>query len=325
MQYQKDALTKFSQQIKHALQAYTPHNININDIDNIVICGLGGSGIAGRIVKSMYLNKSSVPIEVISDYFLPAYAGERTLTLQCSYSGNTEETLAMYAEAKAKGCKIISLSTGGKLEEQTVADGNIFYRAETGFQPRMALGYGLTYLLLILSELTGQNINAELEAASNHVQDYEVYITDAQVIFENWKANLDHKTVIVTDYLTNPIGVRFAQQLQENAKAEAFVHELPESNHNVIETYYGEIKSHFLFLSSNSQPRTTLRFAFLKELLERNDNHVTEMNLIPNDLNSLVHMIYTQDWLSLIYADAKGVNSSKIENIVGLKSHLDNN
>src|SRR5690606_21432138 len=117
--------------------------------DNIIICGLGGSGIAGRLVKAHTFSSLSVPLEVISDYNLPAYVNQRTLAIQCSYSGNTEETLSMYEQAKTKGAAMICIATGGKLETIAKADHVMFYPAEAGFQPRMALGYPLTYLSLI--------------------------------------------------------------------------------------------------------------------------------------------------------------------------------
>src|SRR5687767_11733674 len=101
MKYQGKDLATFSQQIEFAIDQYRPHGFNVNEFDNVLLCGLGGSGIAGRIVKNYFLDGFPLPVEVISDYVLPAYVGPRTLAVMCSYSGNTEETLAMYDIARA--------------------------------------------------------------------------------------------------------------------------------------------------------------------------------------------------------------------------------
>ena len=322
MKYQSKDLAQFPEQIRYAAANYTPHNFSINQFDNILLCGLGGSGIAGRISKSLFFSTCPVPIEVISDYVLPAYVGKRTLAIQCSYSGNTEETLAMYAEAKRKGASILSMATGGKLEQLTEADGYRFYKALSGFQPRMALGYSLTYLMLIFAEFMGKDMMGTILAAADALADEAKYKTAGQNFLNALDGKLNHKFIVVCDYYSNPVGLRFCQQLQENAKTEAFLHELPEVNHNVIESYYGDMGSHFLFLNSHVNPRTELRFGFLEELLIKAGNKVHKMDINANELLSVLETIYVLDWASLWIADAREVNSAQITNINALKDFL---
>lgn len=326
MKYQAKDLGQFPTQIRYAVANYRSTGLDIENFDNILLCGLGGSGIAGRIIKSYFLAQSPLPIEVISDYFVPHYVGKKTLVFMCSYSGNTEETLAMYDAAKAKGATIISIATGGKLKEKTEKDGYLFYTAQAGFQPRMALGYSLSYLLLIFSELFGMpDMAAQLLAASEALNDEQKYLDKGTRILHELEDSLPAKIVVVTDYFTNPIGLRFCQQIQENAKSEAFLHELPESNHNVIESYYGKLNSIFFFIHSNSQPRTELRFNFLKGILEENGNTVHDIVLKSTGLADVLETIYILDWVSLLIADHKAVNSSLIKNINALKEYLSAN
>ena len=152
MKYLSSELSRFSSQIKYATENYNLHDLKLTDFAQVLISGLGGSGIAGKIVKGYFQNKFLLPIDVISDYVLPAYVNERTLVIVSSYSGNTEESLAMYEDARAKNCTIIVLSTGGKLVEWAKRDKVLIYFAESEFPPRMALGYSLTYLFLIFFE-----------------------------------------------------------------------------------------------------------------------------------------------------------------------------
>jgi len=323
MKYQSKDLRQFPEQIRYAISNYTSPGIDLNQFDNIILSGLGGSGIAGRIIKSYFFDKCSLPIEVVSDYVLPHFAGKKTLAIMCSYSGNTEETLAMYDAAKAKGAAIIVISTGGKLVEKATKDGYTVYIAQSGFQPRMALGYSLSYLLLLFSEFAGiQNAAGQLTAAASELDDEPKFMDKALSLFHGIEDMLPAKIIVITDFISNPVGLRFCQQIQENAKAEAFLHELPESNHNVIETYYGKIDSIFFLLNSNAHPRTNLRFKFVKDLLLESGNSVTEFGLQDNSVSSLLECIYTLDWVSLLIADHKEVNSTLIKNINALKEYL---
>ena len=297
----------------------------MKEFDNVLLCGLGGSGIAGRIVKNYFADSFPLPVEVISDYSLPAYTGSRTLAIMCSYSGNTEETLAMYEFARASGARMLCIATGGKLRELAKRDGVKFYTAEGGYQPRMALGYSLTYLLQVFSELLGRNMRPDIEAAAQSLADSEAHIAEARKLTEQTISHFPRKFIVITDYFSNPIGLRFCQQLQENTKAEAFLHELPESNHNVIESYYGKLDSIFLFLNAHTHIRTGLRFSFLQDLLARDGNTVMEMSFDRNSLTDILQKSYILDWVSLLLADHKGVNSSDIRNINALKGFLEKN
>jgi len=66
-----------------------------NDIENIVVCGLGGSGIGGNLLAELLRGELTVPVLVNKGYSLPAFVGQRSLLILSSYSGNTEETLQL--------------------------------------------------------------------------------------------------------------------------------------------------------------------------------------------------------------------------------------
>ena len=112
--------------------------------------GLGGSGIGALIAKNWFYDKCSTPIEAVADYHLPTYINRKTLVILNSYSGNTEETLSMFEEAKAAGCHIIIITSGGKLKELAEANNLHTYPLNGGYQPRMTIGFGLSYLLMII-------------------------------------------------------------------------------------------------------------------------------------------------------------------------------
>ncbi|MEX0968406.1 MAG: bifunctional phosphoglucose/phosphomannose isomerase [Bacteroidia bacterium] len=324
MKYQAEDLSAFSKQIRIAVDRYKPHPYERNDIRNVVIAGLGGSGIAGRIARNYLEDEMKVPVEVVSEYKLPGYVGPESLVILSSYSGNTEETLSMYEDAQARGSKLIALSTGGKLLELAEKAGIPFYKADPGYQPRMALGYSLTYLLLILNDFSAQEFEEELLRAAAALENEEPFIKEAKGLMEHFP-DKGMTIQVLCDRLTYPVALRFTQQVNENAKGEAFVVPLPETNHNVIESHTGKRHSMFIILNGHDHPRVDLRFTFLKSLLEEKENHVITLELAQKNLASYLELVYKLDWLSLLLADAKGINSAEIPNINRLKTFLKEN
>lgn len=323
MKYQGDQLKKFSNQIDYVLQHYSKHHLKASQFQNIVAGGLGGSGIGARIAKVLFSEILTLPIEVISDYNLPAYVSSNSLVILSSYSGNTEETLALFDEAKAKGSTIICITTGGKLQAKAQENGVKIYGAETGFQPRMALGYPLTTLILLLGELCGKEYSSELKAISEKVGNSDFYTEIGKEIFQPFANAIGKKFIFIADQYLEPVALRTCQQIQENAKGEAFLIVIPESNHNVIETFYGSFNTNFIFLHSNKHPRVKLRFDFLREHFKA--KHYTFTEFIVDDFNmaSCFETIYKFDWFSLWLADAKKQNSIGIANINALKKFLE--
>lgn len=323
MNYLGKELEKFFSQIEFSLDRYHNHGLKLEQFSNVLICGLGGSGIAGRIVKSYFQDKFPLPVEVLSEYQVPAYVNSKTLVIASSYSGNTEETLAMYQDAKLKGATIIVLATGGKIVEVAKADGGLIYIAENGFQPRVALGYSFTNLILIFSELLGQHKQDDLRQIAHTMSSVASFDEDSKQIVASLSNSIDKKYIIISDNLYEAVAIRFAQQLQENAKVEAFVTVIPEANHNVIETYYQKTDSNFVFLNSNANPNINRRFGFLRSLLENNGEKIIEITIKDTSLVSLFRTIYTLDWLSLQVAHLKGAVSNRVDNIAALKVFLD--
>jgi len=324
MKYQKEPLLKFPEQLAFALTNYSAHHLEIKQFNNIVFCGLGGSGIASHIVKAYFSDQCPLPMEVISDYGLPAFVNEKSLVILNSYSGNTEETITNFHEAMARKATAMVLTTGGELMNLAKKNSVKYYIAETGFQPRMALGYSFTYLLLIMAELLKKDIKSELKDIIYLLNDHENYSDQSLKLFDGIKKDTNRKFIIVCDQYSSAIGLRFAQQINENAKAEAFINILPETNHNVIETFYdyNKINSVFVFMDSHQNPRVSLRFDFLKDLLKEQGLNILRYDFKDYSLKTIFNTIYLFDWLSLIVADARSVKSDEIPNINRLKKFL---
>ena len=124
-----------------------------NEIHNVVICGMGGSGIGGRLVAKWVEDELSVPVFVLNDYMLPGFVSKHSLVIGSSYSGNTEETISAILEAIEVGAHIIGICSGGKLKEICVENGFDVVTVPGGNPPRTALAFSITQLLNIFVNL----------------------------------------------------------------------------------------------------------------------------------------------------------------------------
>lgn len=324
MNPQHEALRKFSYQIRYALEHYSDHGLKADQFTSILIGGLGGSGIGGRIVKTIFNDAFPIPVEVVADYTLPGYVNEKTLVILGSYSGNTEETLTMFDAVKERGSKMIILTGGGKLGQLAQENNLKVYHLEPGFQPRMALGFSLTYLIQIFGDLMGREVRNELTEVAKLFDDCTPYQEDAEAVFKSIEPRIKSKFIVLTDGPFEAVATRFAQQIQENAKHECFTHVLPEHNHNVIESYYGTLDSVFFFLNSHSNERVGARFDFLTGLLEVEYHRIVEFGTEQFNIAAVYQTIHRLDWISLLVADFRRVDSLNVPNIASLKEYLEN-
>lgn len=324
MNEQYIALRKFGYQIRYAVEHFSAPGLDLSNYHHIIIGGLGGSGIGGRLVKNLFQDQMTLPVECLADYNLPAYANEKTLVILGSYSGNTEETLSMFEEVKARRCDMIIATSGGKLKALADENNLKVYPIEAGFQPRMALGFSLTYLILLFDSLLGQDRSEEMLQVAASFDDTTPYEEDAMSMFEKIKSKASNKLVVVTDQYFEATGIRFAQQIQENAKHECFTHVLPEANHNVIESYYGVLPSVYFFLDSGRNERVSARFEFLTNLLEVENHKVVALIADEFSVRVVYQIIHRLDWLSLYLADFRKVDSLNVPNIASLKAFLEN-
>src|SRR3989338_11001922 len=89
-----------------------PLHTNCSLAKNIIIAGMGGSALSGRIIRSLDQYILNVPLEVVTNYRLPNYVDKGSLVILSSYSGNTEETISCAHDALARGAKIFAIATG---------------------------------------------------------------------------------------------------------------------------------------------------------------------------------------------------------------------
>jgi glucose/mannose-6-phosphate isomerase len=240
-------------------------------IHHVLIAGMGGSAIGADLLSAYAAPLSSIPISVQRNYGLPAWAqGDGTLVVASSHSGNTEETLAAFEQARVVGCRILAVCTGGKLAKAANAANVPLWTFEHPGQPRAAVGFSFGMLLALVARLgfiadpAGELAGAV--SAMNEQQDgLRVDIPIMNNPAKRLAGQLMGRWVMVfgADVL-EPVARRWKTQMNELAKAWAQFEALPEANHNalagLIQPESGLSSAIALFLRAPSyHPRNLLR------------------------------------------------------------------
>ena len=143
-------MSSFPSQLADAADRYASLPFAPFTPTSIVCAAMGGSGAAANFVSKFYADHLSIPYIVCKEYKLPAFVGPQTLVICSSYSGNTEEILSIFAQAKQKGAKICCLTAGGKLLEFAHHDSFDCVVLPTGMMPRSCYPYGIIAQIAIL-------------------------------------------------------------------------------------------------------------------------------------------------------------------------------
>ncbi|MEC7746095.1 MAG: SIS domain-containing protein, partial [Candidatus Neomarinimicrobiota bacterium] len=148
------AIWEFPENIQEALEngaGITLHN-QYENIDHILIAGMGGSAIGGDVVSVLENESLKVPFQVVRGYTCPSWVNENTLVICSSYSGNTEETLSALDHALEKEAQICGITTGGERAERLHSLHNDVVKIPAGLQPRAALAFSFVPMIKLLEK-----------------------------------------------------------------------------------------------------------------------------------------------------------------------------
>jgi glucose/mannose-6-phosphate isomerase len=323
----KTLVANFSKQLTEALTignnarlTSAPHALT-----NVLICGLGGSGIGGSIVSELVVGNANVPINVTKGYFIPAYVNENTLVIISSYSGNTEETLNCMELALSKKAKVVAITSGGKVLERSKEAGFDCIVVPGGMPPRACLGYSLTQLFFILGfhKIIHMNYKADIEAAIKLIDSEETnIIAEATIIAERLK---DKTPVLYATTYNEGIVVRFRQQLNENSKILCWHHIIPEMNHNELVgwTQKNDDLSVLIFLDKDDYSRNLARVEINKEVIKKYTENIREVFSKGNSIiEKAIYFIHLGDWISVVLGEMRGADLMEVNVINALKSKL---
>jgi glucose/mannose-6-phosphate isomerase len=304
-----------------------------NDVDAVLVLAMGGSAIGADLVAAIAGDRLRVPLVVHRDYGLPAWAGERTLVVAASHSGETVETLSASAEARRRGLPMVVISTGGELGRAAEADGTPFLRYEAPGQPRAAVGFGigLVHELLVRLELLSDPdpLGPAVEALESILERNGPAVeTDANPAKQLAWAIFGRIPVIYGAGPMSAVAHRWKTQLNENAKAWAMHEPMPEANHNAIEGSLNPRElSDALYVVELRDPteggQITARYRVVEELLgERATNRSTFLAEGPSPLARVLTSVAMGDLVSVYLAILYQTDPTPVTLLAMLKERL---
>lgn len=294
-------------------------------LQHIFIAGMGGSAIGAAMAGDLLRDSLQIPYSIVRDYQLPSYAGTHTLVICSTYSGNTEETLSCFEDARLKKCRLVCVGSGGLLQNLARKHHIPFLMLPGGMPPRAALASSVTALLYMLWRcgVTDEKPLAGLRDSGTWLGERQDKIRrHAQEIAEKIKGSIP---LVYTGTSLQSAGLRWKQQINENAKMHCFAGVIPEMNHNELAAFTsaGQMYSVLFLTSPQDDGRISRRFAYCQELIAKNVGF--SLTLEPEGENiyrQLFYFVHLGDWLSYELALLQKVDPMRIEKLDRLKEMI---
>jgi glucose/mannose-6-phosphate isomerase len=333
------SIEELGRQVEHAWQdlqsvSFTPSA----EIRNVVIAGMGGSGLGADVIKHLFKDQLRVPLDYVHDYTLPGYVNQNTLVVLASYSGTTEEVLACAEEAEARRAQIMVIAAGGDLVALAKNKNYSAYVIDAKYnpsnQPRMAIGYAVFGTIGLLAKANIINVSDEevafaVQAINKVVQDNTVEVSQ-----ESNPAKalafmmLDRRPVIaVAEFLEGAAHVT-ANQHNENAKAFVDYKIVPEINHHLMEGLKfpkSNATNHvFFFVQSQLyRPENSIRMQLTQKVVEENSIETMTVPLRSGSkMAQVFEMISLFSFCGFYLSMLEGIDPTPIPFVDGFKDEL---
>jgi glucose/mannose-6-phosphate isomerase len=318
------------QQLQHAYDVAGP---SFAGIQNIVLAGMGGSALPAVYLRSW--PGTTVPLEIVRDYNLPAYVDERTLFISSSYSGNTEETLTALYEAEERQAQIVVISAGGKLAAHAQEKSYPLFTIPSGIQPRMSCFYFLAAFVQLLEPLglVPAGSSEKLHMAADWLKEQTVSWRPEVATKDNAAKQLAQElmgksVVVYSGPRLFPAANKMKIGCNENAKNVAWVNQYPEFNHNEfigwtshpVDKPYGVVE----IRSSLEHERVQKRFEVSERLLS--GKRPAPQVISPQGESLLQQLLWASnfgDLVTLYLALLNGLNPTPVDLVEKFKVALD--
>lgn len=321
-------VAQFPKHISDALEI--ARNADLLDLQeytfsNVVICGMGGSGIGGKMVTQWFADTAKTPIILLQDYDIPSFINGKTLFIASSYSGNTEETMTAVKKAAKLGAKIVGVCSGGELFKFCQDKVYHVIKVPGGNPPRTMLAFSVVQLVNILAnakiiptdaldkiDKCRNLLNKELVAIKDEAKKLATFAHNKQLIL--YSTN-NHEAIII----------RARQQFNENSKQLCWHHVIPEMNHNELVGWGGGKPDHAVvfFVSKFISDRNKLRVSITRDVvLKKTDACISIQGSGANLFEESFYFIHIVDWASLFLAELNQADPIDIKVIDYLKDQL---
>ena len=319
-------------QLKKELE--TSNDFVVDSYDDLLIVGMGGSGVAGDVLKLVLNETSQINVEVRKAYGVPkVVADRRPKCLFISYSGNTEETVEAVNDAIRYKLDWSVISSGGKLLELAKEHKRPFVKVPQGLQPRAAFGFMTKAAMHYVSSDIDRKYLEMCDQAGDYLNKALANQSENELLSQALQISKEvgSKTSVIYGGtpLTYLVAQRWKTQINENSKSKAFVGFMPEVHHNEILSWEANKEGsknnyQLLFLrSSKENSQISKRFELTKEIIGDKVD-ISEIKNISSEniISNLFHLTLIGDLVSVYMADNLEIDPYDITAIEKLKKLL---
>jgi len=300
----------------------------------VVVAGMGGSAAGGELLRVLAGPRLAAPVFVHRDYSLPPFVGAKSLVLVASYSGDTEEAVDSYKEARRRGATRIAFCSGGRLARLARKDGISLCVLPGGQPRRTASGYFFFPMYVALERLgvlkgdrrgKAETLVLLRALAKEWAPEVPLSRNRAKRLAQACYGRVP--VIYGWDGLTYAVAMRWKAQFNENAKVPSFCYALPELNHNEIMGWGRSegLASRFaaIWLRDKREPkRIAQRFELTRSALRERLRGVEEWSEGTSAMARMFSLWYLGDWASIYLALAYRTDPTPIPAIVALKQAL---
>jgi glucose/mannose-6-phosphate isomerase len=304
-----------------------------DEIENVVVLGMGGSGIAGDILLATAGPFMAVPVVVVKSYTLPAFVGEGSLVFAISFSGDTDETVEAAGEAAVQGARVVAVTSGGQLEKLATSWGSPVVNVPADLpQPRTAIGAMAIPPLVMLEEVglfpgAVQWIDLAVEQLKRRRDQLGAGGGPSAEI-----ARRIGRTIPLmhsSGAMGNAAAQRWKTQVNEIAKAPAFWAVYPELCHNELQGWgqHGDVTRQLVTIVNlrhdSEHPQVSRRFDLVGDLVREAVAGIEEVQAEGDgDLAQLLDLVLVGDFVALHMAGNEGIDPGPVPIIDELKHEL---
>jgi len=319
-------------QLKKELETST--EFVIDSYKDLLIVGMGGSGVSGDVLKLVMNETTSINVEVRKAYGIPEVTADRKpKCLFISYSGNTEETVEAVNDAIKYNLDWSVISSGGILLDLALKHNKPYVKVPSGLQPRAAFGLMTKAVMHFVSSDKSRKYLELCNQAGDYINEIIANQSENKLLEHALTISKEINTKSSVIYggtpLTYLVAQRWKTQINENAKSKAFVGYMPEIHHNEILSWEANKKDsknnyQLLFLRSpDENTQVKKRFQLTKEIIGDKVN-ISEIDNISSEniISNLFHLTLLGDLVSVYMAENLNIDPYNINSIEQLKKLL---
>lgn len=299
--------------------------IPYDKIDHIVFAGMGGSGAIGDVLASI-LSSTDMHVSTVKGYNIPRTVDSDTLVVATSISGNTAETLSVLSAALKQDCKIVALSSGGRIEQMS---SRMEYRKiKYIHSPRASFAvflYSMLKILYPILPIDARDVAESLdilELQKSKISSLNLSSDNPAMLLAKWLSG--SVPLVYYPWGLQAAAIRFKNSMQENAKTHVIAEDVVEACHNGIVAWEKRSSVRPVILRGrDDDPKTKDRWDIVKEYFEKNNIEYRQvLSVTGGILSKIINLVYLLDYTSIYMAIQDGVDPSPVSSIDFVKERI---